>query len=115
MGGRGGGSSIASKAAAPSAAPAAPAAALPLDDRIVDAFPSAPKHWRDPTWATLEGLRDMLSDVGRDDLDTALKRLDRARIIELERDPDQKNITDSENAASIMFGGKRVMMYRVLR
>lgn len=115
MGGRGGGSSIASKAATPSAAPpapAAPAAPKSLENQILDAYDFAETHYLDSSWVTLAGLRDALPNVPGDVLEAELKRLDRERKIELTRDADQKNITKRENAAGFMFGGKRVTMFK---
>lgn len=121
MGGRGGApprNVLAGLVQAPSRpatpAPAAPVASLSVEDRIVSEFPNVTKHWHDGQWATLEGLRERLSDVDRADLDAALKRLDRARVIELMRDPDQKNISAGENRAGLMFGGRNATMYRVM-
>lgn len=119
MGGRGGSgnraAAIVKTPSAPVATPAAtPVASGSIEDRIVAEFPTLPTHWHDGKWATLEGLRARLSDVDRADLDAALKRLDRARVIHLERDVDQKNISRSENEAALSFGGKMVTMYRVL-
>lgn len=110
MGGRGGGSSIASKSAAPSAA--APTAPQTLETRILAAYDTAETHYLDSSWVTLAGLRDALPDVPGEQLEAELKRLDRERKIELTRDADQKNITKRENQAGFMFGGKRVTMFR---
>ena len=49
-------------------------------------------------------LRDALADVSRDDLDTALRELDRARDVDLIPEENQKTLTPADRAAAVVVG-----------
>lgn len=54
----------------------------------------------------LADLRAKLNDVSKRDLDQALLKLDRERKIQLEPDPDRRNLTAADKAAAIPLGGE---------
>lgn len=119
MGGRGGGSSIASKAATPSAAaaPAAPAPAAPVatpsshEAAILQAFDRAQGHYLNTSFKFLADVQEA-SGLDRETFVSTLKDMDRARRIQLDPDPDAKNVTARERDAGFRFGGKLVTMMR---
>lgn len=109
MGGRGGGSSRAAAqpatTQAPAAAPvAAPAANAPLERRILDLVAQFESSPNGPV--SLVRIRGSLPDVERSALDAELKRLDRARAIQLDVDPNIKAIPQAGRDAAIQFGGQ---------
>jgi hypothetical protein len=55
---------------------------------------------------SLAVLRDRLPDVARADVDAALVHLDRAGVLQLEPDPDRRNLTDRAKAAAVRLGGE---------
>lgn len=55
---------------------------------------------------SLVRLRDRLQDIDRPTLDRALKRLDRARVIQLDAEPNQKGLPLAARDASIRQGGE---------
>ena len=54
---------------------------------------------------SLVRLRDRLKDVPREDLDRVLKEMDRARVIQLEPDPNRKALPQESRDAAIVLGG----------
>ncbi len=55
-------------------------------------------------WVALVRLRNALADVPRDDLDTALRELDRARDVDLIPEENQKTLTPADRAAAVVVG-----------
>jgi hypothetical protein len=55
---------------------------------------------------SLAVLRDRLPDVARADVDAALLDLDRSGRVQLEPDPDRRNLTDRAKAAAVRLGGE---------
>lgn len=55
---------------------------------------------------SLARVRDELPDLDRGDVDAALLRLDRARIIQLEPDSNRRALSDRAKAAAIPLGGE---------
>lgn len=55
---------------------------------------------------SLARLRDRLKGVPREDLDRVLKEMDRARVIQLEPDPNRKALPQEAKDAAIVLGGE---------
>lgn len=120
MGGRGGGSSIASRAATPSAVPApvpAPAAPVarpsgPLDDQIlangISQFFGEDQY---QNLATIENVKLAFPNASSDEVNAALKRLFRAGRINLIEDPNPKGAPLSQLAAGFRLGGDLVTLF----
>lgn len=108
MGGRGGSPNATTQApsrpATPAPAAATPAAAQPLDRQIFDAYRQLAD--RPNELVSLVRLRDKLSHIDRQTLDTELKRLDRARMIQLDPDPNQKALPPEAIRDAIRLGGE---------
>ena len=108
MGGRGGSPNATTQAPARKAAPvptaAAPAAPQSLDNQILDAYRQLAS--RPNELVSLVRLRDSLSHVDRQTLDAELKRLDRARVIQLDPEPNQKALSPEARHAAIQLGGQ---------
>lgn len=110
MGGRGGAPSATTNK--PSKA-AAPVAETSLTDRLLAAYQSLVT--RPNELLSLVRLRHALSDVDRDVLDVELKRLDRARVIQLDPDPNQKALPPEARRDAIRLGGEAKHFLSVVR
>lgn len=90
------------------ATPAADTSAPTIDQRVVSAITGllAGDGSEPGALLSLARLRDELSDVPRADLDAELKRLNRERVIQLDPDPDRRNLTARARAAAIPLGGE---------
>jgi hypothetical protein len=64
---------------------------------------------------SLVRVRDELGDLHRSDVDAALLRLDRARVIQLEPDPNRIALTDRVKAAAIRLGGEDMHLVALVR
>lgn len=110
MGGRGGSPNPGRKdagppATAPVAAPVtAPAAPRSVDDQIFAAYAKLAE--RPNELVSLARLRDAIAEKDRSVVDEALRRLDRARRIALDPDPNTKAIPKEGHDAAIKVGGE---------
>jgi hypothetical protein len=87
--------------AGPAADPDGPAA---VEDRIRSAYHDLVAE---PSgWVGLRRLRERLADVPRADVDAALLRLGLGPDVYLEREMNQKSLTDEDWAAAIRVGGE---------
>lgn len=98
MGGRGGGSSIASRAAAPSVAPAA-------ETSLRQAYVSVTGAKR--RYVRLSEVRALLGHIPRSELDGVLQQLARAKRIHLAPDDYQGSLSPAQRAAAVTFGGRK--------
>jgi hypothetical protein len=107
MGGRGGAprtnldtaiAQAAARAEAPAAAPQS------LERQILNSYQSLTT--RPGELVSLVRLRNALSGIDRATLDAELKRLDRARIIQLDPDPNQKALPPEAHRDAIRLGGE---------
>lgn len=73
-----------------------------VDARIAQAYTEL---GRPGEVVSLLRLRDRLPDIDRPTLDRALKRLDRARVIQLDPEPNQKALPLEARDASVRLGG----------
>lgn len=103
MGGRGGGSSIASKAAAPSVAPAAaPGGDIQAQIRsIYDSISPGPGDW-----VNIADIRERLSSFSRDEMDAALRVLEQRRDVNIVPQADERNLKQRTRDAGIVIGGQ---------
>lgn len=98
MGGRGGGSSIASRAAAPSVALSA---ATP-EAQIRQAYDSLPKG--PAGYVGLADLRDRLSGLSRESVDRTLREMSRLPGVSVAPVANRKSLTDRDRAAMLRIG-----------
>ncbi len=96
MGGRGGGSSIASKAATPSAA------APSVQTQIRQAYDSLPKG--PAGYVGLADLRDQLSGLSRESVDQALREMSRLPGVSVAPVANRKSLTPRDRAAVLVIG-----------
>jgi hypothetical protein len=64
---------------------------------------------------SLARLRDELGDADRAEVDAALLRLDRARVIQLDSDPNRKALTARAKAAAIRLGGEDMHLVSLMQ
>lgn len=88
--------------------PATPASTVPLNDRIPSAIGDilARDGSHRGELVSLARLRDELSDLDRGDVDAALLQLNRARVIQLEPDPNRQALNQRAKDAAIWVGGE---------
>lgn len=111
MGGRGGGSArtetvVPAVVDTPAASPVTPAANMSttLEQRIQAAIVALEPRLGE--LVSLVRLRHRLSDVERSVLDAELKRLDRARRVQLSPDPNQKALPPEARRDAVTLGGR---------
>jgi hypothetical protein len=92
----------------PAAGTSAPETPATTDDRVVSAVEEliARDGGRAGDLVSLARIRDELSDVDPAEVTAALLRLDRARVLQLDPDPDRRNLTDRARAAAVSLGGE---------
>jgi hypothetical protein len=78
--------------------------ATAIEDRIRSAYQELVSE--PGGWVGLRRLRERLADVGRTELDEALLRLGLRPEVYLEREMNQKSLTDDDWAAAIRIGGE---------
>lgn len=108
MGGRGGGSSLASKSAAPSAAPASSA-----ETQIRQAYDSLPKG--PAGYVGLADLRDQLSGLPRDTVDQTLREMARMPGVHVTPVANRKSLTPRDRAAMLVIGEDENFMISIDR
>jgi hypothetical protein len=88
-----------------------------VEDRVRSALDTliARDGGRPETLISLVRLRDELDDLPRSDLDEALLRLDRGRVVQLEPDPHRIALSDRAKAAAIPLGGEDMHLVTVLK
>lgn len=74
-----------------------------MDGRIAAAYSAL--SGRDNELVSLVRLRAELADIPTDEINAALKRLDRGRVIQLSPDPNQKALPDLAHIAALPVGG----------
>lgn len=115
MGGRGGGSSLASKSAAPSAAPAAAPAAAPdnLDSQILTNYSRFLGEGIRKNLASVENVKAAFPDVSGEAINDALKRLQRAGRINMVEDPNPSQARPGQIKAGFRLGGQLVSLFHL--
>jgi hypothetical protein len=74
------------------------------DGRVVEALRSITAQGEsDPA---LTAVRARLGDVSRADLDASLLRLDRARVIQLDPNPNRLALTPADHQSAVHLGGE---------
>lgn len=87
--------------AAPSAVP--PATSADLEAAIREAYWRLAREPQD--WVRLTALRPLLGDAPREQVDEALRRLERRPDVHLVPEADQKTLTDADRQAAVLVSG----------
>lgn len=77
--------------------------AVDVEERIRDAYAGladAPG-----AWVRLSRVRERLADLSRDEVDAALRRLDRRPGVLLDPEVNRKTLSDADRAAAVTIGG----------
>jgi hypothetical protein len=85
-------------------APAASTAGGDVSSRVLQAYQDAGPS--SEGLVSLAVLRDRLNDVPRAELDQTLLQMDRSGVIQLDPDPNRRNISDRAKDAAIPLGGE---------
>jgi len=86
---------------------------LSVEDQVLAIYGELAKRPGD--LVSLARLRGKLAEVRRDDLDKALKAMDRQRIIQLEPDPNRKALPAEAHEAAIRIGGEDKHLLTIVR